>query len=151
MAYILGRIGDENSADILRPLLMHKNNQVRTEALKSIIHIGGSKRGQLLLSVLYQVDQDFRVNIIDTLGKIRCVEAVTDLLYILKSKSTISKDYQIFLHEKICNALGAIGASEAIPALSEIAESRSFLGIGSSYPDEVKHAAGRALAKIKRI
>ena len=150
MAYILGRIGNENSSDILRPLLLHKDKRVHIEALKSITQIGGSKRGPLLLSVLYQVDQEFRLNIIETLGKIKCTEAVTDLLYTLQSKSTMAKDAQISLQEKICNALGAIGSREAIPALSEIAESKSFLGI-QSYPKEVIFAAKRALTTIKKI
>ena len=151
MAYILGRIGNETSIDILRPLLLHKDKRVHMEALKSISQTGGNKRGPLLLSVLYNVDQDFRINIIETLGKIKSTEAVTDMLYILQSKSTtMAKDAQISLQEKICNALGAIGSREAIPALSEIAESKSFLGI-QSYSKEVIHAAKRALTSIKKI
>ena len=149
MAYILGRIGNETSADILQPLLLHKDKRVRKEAFKSIGQTGGNKRGPLLLSVLPQADQELRINIIEMLGKIRCTEAVTDLLDMLKNKSSMAKDEQISLQEKICNALGAIGSSEAIKTLSEIAESKSFLGIGS-YPEEVKYAAKRALANIKR-
>jgi HEAT repeat protein len=151
MAYILGRIGNEASADILRPLLLHKDKRVRTEALKSILSTGGNKKGPLLLSVIYQVEPDFKLTIIETLGKIKCVEAVTDLLYMLKSKSTMAKDAQISLQDKICNALEAIGSPEAIPALSEIADSKSFLGIQSSYPKEITHAAKRALVYIKKI
>jgi HEAT repeat protein len=149
MAYILGRIGNETSADILRPLLLNKDKRVRMEALKSIIQIGGNKKGALLLSVMSQADQEFRVNIIEMLGKIRCTEAVPELLDMLKSKSSMDKGNQISLQENICNALGAICSPDAIPTLSEIAESKSFLGIGS-YPIEVKYAAKRALTSIKR-
>jgi HEAT repeat protein len=74
---------------------------------------------------------------------------VTILLDMLKNKSLIAKDEQISMQEKICTALGTIGSPEAIKTLSEIAESKSFLGI-RSYPEEVKHAAKRALANIKR-
>ncbi len=150
MAYILGRIGNYSSADILRPLLLHNDRRVRIEALKSIHQIGGNKRGPLLLSVLQQVEHELAVNIIETLGKIKYYEAVPDLIDMLKSKSSLTKDEQIALQEKICSALGVIGSSEAIPVLTEIAESRSFLGI-KAYPDDVKNAASRALAKIKRI
>ena len=149
MAYILGRIGNETSADILRPLLLNKDKRVRMEAFKSIAQIGGNKKGALLLSVLPQADQEFRVNIIEMLGKIRCTEAVPELLDMLKSKSSMDKGNQISLQENICNALGAICSPDAIPTLSEIAESKSFLGIGS-YPVEVKYAAKRALKSIKR-
>ena len=35
------------------------------------------------------------------------------------------------LQEKICIVLGTIGSPEALPTLTEIAESKSFLGIWS--------------------
>ncbi|MGA2782001.1 MAG: HEAT repeat domain-containing protein [Smithella sp.] len=149
MAYILGRIGNETNADILRVLLMHKDKRVHKEALKSIGQIGGNKKGPLLLSFLPQAEGELRVNVIEMLGKIRYTEAVPGLLDMLKNKSLIAKDEQISLQEKICNALGTIGSPEAIKILSEIAESKSILGIGS-YPKEVKSAAERALANIKR-
>jgi HEAT repeat protein len=149
MAYILGRIGNEANADILRALLLHKDKRVHKEALKSIGQTGGNKRGPLLLSFLPQAEDELRVNVIEMLGKIRYTEAVPSLLDMLKNKSLIAKDEQISLQEKICNALGTIGSSDAIKTLSEIAESKSFLGI-RSYPEEVKHAAKRALANIKR-
>ena len=149
MAYILGRIGNETSADVLRALLLYKDKRVRKEALKSISQTGGNKRGPLLLSFLPQAEDELRVNVIEMLGKIRYTEAVPNLLDMLKNKSLIAKDEQISLQEKICNVLGTIGSSEAIKTLSEIAESKSFLGI-RSYPEEVKHAAENALADIKR-
>jgi HEAT repeat protein len=150
LAYILGHIGNEQDAHILQPLLLHNNDKVRVEALKSISQTGGKQRGALLLSVLPQADDPLRLSIIEMLGKIKYTGAVTYLLEMLKNKSLITKDGTISIQEKICNALGAIGSSEAIPALSEIAESKSFLGI-RSYPVEVKYAAKRALASIKRI
>jgi hypothetical protein len=149
MAYVLGRIGDESSVDVLKPLLLHKEKRVRKEAFKSIVQTGGNMRGPMLLSMLFLVDQELRVNIIEVLGKVKCREAVTDLHNILKSNSTMAKNDDISLPEKICNALGAIGSPEAIKVLTAIAESKSILGIGS-YPKEVKYAAERTLAYIKR-
>jgi HEAT repeat protein len=149
MAYILGRIGNETCIDILQPLLLHKDKRVRMEAFKSINQTGGSKKGQVFLSVLPQVDQQLRINIIEILGKIKYTEAVADLQDMIKIKTSMAKDEQISLHEKICNALGAIGSPEAIKTLSEIAESKSILGIGS-YSKEVKYAAKRVLASIKK-
>ncbi|MDI6741255.1 MAG: HEAT repeat domain-containing protein [Smithella sp.] len=149
MAYLLGRIGDENTADVLVPLLLHKERRVRMEAFKSISQTGGSRRGPLLLSALPDADTELRMNIIEILGKIRYADAVPDLQDMLKAKTSLSKDDQISLQEKICKALGAIGSAEAIKTLSEVAESKSFLGI-ASYPKEVKYAAQRALEFIKR-
>ncbi|MBN1364824.1 MAG: HEAT repeat domain-containing protein [Syntrophaceae bacterium] len=149
LAYILGRIGNENNVDILRPLLLHKDKRVCVEAFKSIGLIGGNKKGSLFLSALNQVNQELKINIIETLGKIRCTEAVPKLLDMLKDKSSMAENERISLQVKICDALGIIGANEAVKTLTEIAESKSFLGIKSS-PDEIRHAAKRALASIKR-
>jgi HEAT repeat protein len=149
LAYILGHVGNEESAYILQPLLNHKNDKVRMEALKSIGQTGKNQRGPLLLSILPQADEELKFHIIEMLGKIRCTEAVPNLLDMIKNKSSLSKDELMPLQQKICNALGAIGSPEAIKPLLEIAESKSFLGMGS-YPVEVKYAAKRALASIKR-
>ncbi len=149
LAYILGRIGNEDSIDMLQPLVLHNDKRVRMEAFKSIIQKGGNKKGPLLLSILPRADYEFRMKIIEMLGKIRSVEAVPELMMMLKDKSSMSKENQISLQENICNALGAIGSTKAIPLLSEITDSKSFLGI-SSYPIEVKYAAKRALASIQR-
>lgn len=149
MAYLLGRIGDESSAEILVPLLLHKEKRVRMEAFKSLSQIGGHKRGPLLLSVLPEADTELRMNIVEMLGKIRYTDAVPDLGDMLKVKTSLSKDEQISFQEKICKALGIIGSAEAVNVLSEVAEAKSFLGI-ASYPKEVKYAAKRALEYIRR-
>ena len=149
LAYILGRIGNETNAYVLQPLLLHKDKRVRMEAFKSIGQIGGKQKGPLFLSVLPKVDQELRIHIIEMIGKIKYTEAVSDLLAMLKDKSSMVKSGQLSLQEKICNALGSISSPEAVPTLTEIAESKSFLGI-RSYPEEVKYAAKKALANIKR-
>jgi HEAT repeat protein len=149
MAYILGHIGNEASAIALKPLLLHKKEKLRMEALKSIHRIGGSERGPLLLSILPEVDDQFKLNIIEALGNAKCADAVNALLDILKNKPLVVKSSRADLEEKICIALGSIGSTEAIPALSEIAESRSFLRV-RAYPSKVKNAASQALASIRK-
>lgn len=150
LAYLLGRIGHENDAHILQPLLLHENNKVQMEALKSISQIGGNQRGPLLLSVLTPADNQFKLHVIEMLGKARCTDAVAPLLNLLKKPPKLTPIEQTTLQEKICAALEYIGSSEAIPALSEIAESKSFLGIRWYYTVELRNAAKRALESIKR-
>lgn len=150
LAYVLGRIGDESNAWALKPLLLHHNEKVQMEALKSIFQIGASQRGTLFLSVLDHVDTTFRLNIIEMLGKLKCSEAVSDLLKMLKKPPKMTPIEQTALQEKICAALDVIGSAEALPALSEIAEAKSFLGIRWYYTVELRHAAKRALESIKR-
>jgi HEAT repeat protein len=148
LAFMLGYIGNETNAHILQPLLLHEDKRVRLEALKSIFQIGGNQRGKLLLSALPKVDDEFKLNIIETLGNTKCADAVPIFLDLLKKRSLIASQSQIDMQEKICTALGLIGSSEAISALSEVAESKSFLRI-RAYPEKVKYAAGRALKSIK--
>ena len=150
LAYLLGRIGHENDAHILQPLLLHENNKVQMEALKSIFQIGENQRGPLLLSVLTPADNQFKLHVIEMLGKARCTDAVAPLLNLLKKPPKLTPIEQTTLQEKICAALEYIGSSEAIPALSEIAESKSFLGIRWYYTVELRNAAKRALESIKR-
>lgn len=150
LAYLLGRIGHENDVHMLQPLLLHENNKVQMEALKSIFQIGGNQRGPVFLSALTPADSQFKLHIIEMLGKVRCSEAVTPLLNLLKKPPKLTPIEQTTLQEKICAALEYIGSPEAIPTLSEIAESKSFLGIRWYYTVEFRNAAKRALESIKR-
>jgi len=150
LAYLLGRIGNESSAHMLQPLLLHENDKVQMEALKSISQIGGVQRGTLFLSALAQAEDQFKLNIIEMLGKVKCTEAVTPLLNMLKKPPKLTLIDQTALQEKICASLDLIGSPEAIPTLAEIVESKSFLGIRWYYTVELRQAAQRALESIKR-
>ncbi|MCK7508274.1 MAG: HEAT repeat domain-containing protein [Desulfobacterales bacterium] len=147
---LLGHIGNETECLIsFSRFCSMKTTGFRLEALKSIYQIGGKQRGLLLLSVLPKADDQFKLNIIETLGNAKCAEAVPNLLDLLKKPSLMASQLQIDLQEKICVALELIGSPEAIPALSEIAESKSLLRL-RAYPEKVKYAAGSALESIRR-
>ena len=149
MAYLLGQIGNEESAGALQPLLRHKNERLRQEALKSILRTGGKRRGQLLISALQNADDKFKLSLIEALGSAKASDSVPDLLKILATRPFVTTTARTLLEEGICTALGAIGSAEAIPVLSEIAGSKSFFSI-SSYPDKLKAAATRALESIRK-
>ena len=149
MAYILGQIGNEESAGALQPLLSHENDRLRREALKSISLTGGNRRGQLLISAFHGADEKFKLSIIEAIGNAKAADIVPDLLDILTTRPFVTTAARSLMEEKICVALGVIGSPEAIPDLSEIAESKSFFRI-RSYPEKVKAAAARALASIRK-
>ncbi|MBU2621014.1 MAG: HEAT repeat domain-containing protein [Proteobacteria bacterium] len=149
MAYILGQIGNEESAGALQPLLRHENERLRHEALKSISRTGGKRRGQLLITALNGADEKFKLRLIEALGNAKAADIVPDLLNILITRPFVTTAARIQMEEKICVALGDIGSPEAIPALSEISESKSFFRV-SSYPENVKTAAARALESIRK-
>jgi HEAT repeat protein len=149
MAYLLGQIGNEESAGALQPLLRHKNERLRQEALKSILRTGGKRRGQLLISALQNADDKFKLILIEALGSAKAADSVPELLNILTTRPFVTTTARVLLEEGICTALGAIGSAEAIPVLSEIAGSKSFFSI-SSYPDKLKAVALRALESIRK-
>lgn len=147
LAYILGHIGNEASARLLQPLLLHENNKVRLEALKSIGRIGGKEMCPLIFSVVPQAEHNFILNIVDFLANKKCTDSVSALVDLFETSPVKDKSLRAEMEEKICNALGIIRSPEAIPFLARVAESKSFLGI-SRYSERVKIAATRALAAI---
>ncbi len=149
MAYILGQIGNEESAAALQPLLRHENDRLRQEVLKSISRTGGNRRGKIFISAFLGADEKFKLSLIEAIGNTKSADIVKDLLDILTTRPFVTTAARSIMEEKICVALGAIGSAEAISDLSEIAESKSFLRI-RSYADKVKAAANRALESIRK-
>jgi hypothetical protein len=147
LAYLMGKVGTETTADVLQPLLLHKNIRVREEALKSLHRTGGNNRGPLMMSALPTADDEFKLNIIESLGSIKYVEAVPSLLDILKERPLVASVHRIELEEKICTILGKIGSGNALPVLKEIGRPKFFLL--KKYPENVRKAATRALVAIE--
>lgn len=149
IAYILGQIGNEETAGALQPFLLHENERMRQEALKSISRTGGNRRGKILITALNGTDEKFKLSVIEALGNAKAADIVPDLLNILTTRPFVTTAARILMEENICVALGAIGSPEAIPALSDIAETKSFFTI-STYPEKVKAAAARALESLRK-
>jgi HEAT repeat protein len=114
LVYILGRVGGEAQAIDLAPLLLHENQKVQSEAMKSLQRIGGKVRAETLLSVLPKADATFKMSIVEMLGTIKAVGAVPALVALLCSKSSASMKSD--LDEKICMALANIGRVRLGPA-----------------------------------
>lgn len=152
LAYALSRVGGEEQAKEYIPLLLHENEKVQTEALKGLQRTGGKVRSETLLSVLPKVDNSFKLRIVEMLGIIKSSGAVPALLELLQSKKSVMPTaLKTDLDVKICNALGNIGSEEALPALTEIAKSKGFFTISiSTYPDNVRNAAQKAVSLITR-
>jgi len=144
---ILGRIGREEHAKILEPLLFYGNNRVQREALKGISNIGGVLRDEILLNALSKCDDLFKASVVATLGSLKYRGAIKPLMELFKSKLSVPVEVKIDLQEKICLALGNIGDKEALPFLTEISRQSSFLGF-KSYSPAVKSAAVKALGRI---
>lgn len=148
LAYLLGQIGDEQSADSMAWLLSSSNQKLRFEALKSIHKIGGEQRGRILLTALSEADDEFKSAIVEVLGQSRSAEAVPVLVDLLRERPLIASAARTLLEEKICLALGSIGNPDAIGPLAEVAETKSFLRL-RAYPDRVKASAARSLVILR--
>jgi HEAT repeat protein len=147
LVYILGRVGNETNAIDLAPLLLHENEKVKMEALKSLQRIGGKVRAETLLSVLSKADDTFKMSIVEMLGTIKAIGAVPALVNLLRSKPITAAPLKEELDVKICVALGSIGSEDALPALGEIANSKGFFIVRSSR-EKVRLAADKAIAAI---
>jgi len=123
--------------------------RVRREALNSIWSIGGKKSEAVLLSALSSSDSLFKINIISTLGAMKCEDAVPHFVSLLESMSSVqSAELRTELAKKICAALGNIGTHDATMILTEIFEQRNkkLLLNKKTYNDDLKKFATEALA-----
>jgi HEAT repeat protein len=147
LAYLLGRIESAAAAEALTPFLLHQNDKVRQEALKSIHRLGSRDGGPILLSILNQVDETFQVSVVEELGSLKYGPAAAPLIALLKDRSLIVSAQRAELEEKICLALGRMNAVEAAPILKEISNAGFFSM--KKYSDKVKAAAAKALMGLK--
>ncbi len=149
LAYLMGKVGKEESAHVLQPLLLHNNGRVRIEALTSLHRTGGKERGPLMMSILpVTEDDDFKMKIIEMLGLIKYAPAVPMLVDLLTQRPLVVPALRIDLEEKICISLGKIAVPESTPVLKEISRPKGFFRV-SKYPEKVRTAATRALAAIE--
>jgi HEAT repeat protein len=147
LARLLGRIGSEEQMQVLGQLLHHEDHRVQREALKSIIAIGGTSRGEILIRALPNCDDRVKSSIVASLGSLKYRDAVKQLIDLFKSKLSVPEDVKIDLQEKICIALGNIGDREALPFLTEVSKQSGFLSF-KSYHNTVKTAAVKAIGTI---
>jgi HEAT repeat protein len=144
---LLGKIGKEEHARVLEPLLFHEDQRVQREALKGISNIGGNTRGKILLDALSKCDDLFKASIVATLGSLKYRSALLPLMDLFRAKLSVPDEVKFDLQEKICLALGNIGDKEALPFLTEISKQKGFLGF-RSYSPAVKTAAVKAIGRI---
>lgn len=147
LAYLLGRIKGTASAEALTPFLLHDNEKVSLEALKSIHRLGAKDGGPVLLSILPRMDESLQVRIVEELGHLRYAPAVPQLIGMLQDRSFIVSAQRADLEEKLCFALGRIGAAEAVPVLQKISHA-GFFSL-RKYDEKVKAAAARALGGLR--
>jgi len=149
---LFGKVGTEAHLPRVSPFLDHPDPRVRREALNSIYNIGGREGRRLVLEALPQADDVLKLNIVGLLGAWREREAVYPLMKLLESDALVQSKLKNDLAERICNALAAIGAPEAVPLLREIAEEkkRGVFTAGKGFSEIVRAAAQAGIDAIGR-
>ena len=144
LVMLTGKVGTEDELEILIGFLNYKDYRVQREAVGSIFAIGGDYREDILMTALPNADDRLKVDIVNNLSALDCEEAVPVFIEMLESKV---KDE---IAERVCMALGNIGSTDAIPALSTIIEQKKKGLLDKGFSDKVKAAASSALSMISR-
>ncbi|MFW6081128.1 MAG: HEAT repeat domain-containing protein [Desulfosalsimonas sp.] len=148
LALVLGRIGGEKQLDALEALVGYPDPRVQIEAVKSIQAINGEKAGPVLLKNIEKADPELVGYIISVLGALRCRQAVPYLLDLLESKQPrLSRHVRNDMLAKACEALGRLRAEQAVSSLEKIVRKK---GLIRGYPENIRSAAAKALANIRR-
>ncbi|NOY68306.1 MAG: HEAT repeat domain-containing protein [Deltaproteobacteria bacterium] len=151
LVLLVGRIGDASHFVVLERLLGHSDSRVQTEAIKSIQSIGGGTAGSVLVKHVSMVEDSLKAYIVSILGAMKTPEAVPVLIKMLEDRSVVKeKSERDELKEKICEALGRIGARQGITVLEKIVRTKGLFGLPANS-ERVRKAAAKALANIKRM
>lgn len=149
LVLLLGRLGNESHLEALESCLVFPDQRVQREAIKSIHTIGGMDAGRMLIAHFEEIDVSLQAHTISVIGALRYEPAIPWLIDRLSAKMlTKKKVYIEEIWEKTCEALGRMKAESAVSALDGILRKKGIFG--KKNPENVRSAAARALAEIKR-
>jgi len=142
--YILGRIGKEQPLPYIQRAMNHEDLRVKREAIQALGLIGGQKAIGLLVRAL--TDDDVRVRCLAAinLGKGGKKAGLIPLLEVVQSKDFYKRESAEV--KAFFNAIGMVGSNEAIPALQQLLERKSWFGRGKT--DEIRMGAANAMAMV---
>ncbi|HMA66479.1 MAG TPA: HEAT repeat domain-containing protein [Desulfosalsimonadaceae bacterium] len=146
LVMVLGRIGNWQHIGELERFLEGGDFRVQREAVMAIQNIGGQQAGAVLLDHLDEADDALKAVMVSVLGIMNYRQALPYLIMKLENRDLgESREARADINARICEAMGRMGDTRAMPVLERIAHSRTFLGIKSHDP-KVKTAAIQALA-----
>jgi len=142
--YVLGRIGKEQSLPYIQKAFNHEEIRVRREAVQALGLIGGAKAIGLLAKALTDNDVRIRCMAAINLGKVGKKAGLIPLLEVVQTKDFYRRERAEI--KAFFNAIGMVGSNEAVPALQQLLERKSWFGRGKT--DEIRIGAASALATI---
>jgi HEAT repeat protein len=141
---ILAATHSPQALQYLERSLGHADARVRRETIRAIAGIRDALSGQLLTAALTDDDAGNVQLAARYLGSMRLRSAVTALQEVARGDGRGNRDVETRIDA--IEALGRIGAAEAVPVLETIARQRS---LRASRSRELRAAAESALAAIK--
>ena len=142
--YILGRIGKEQSIPYIQRAMNHEEIRVRREAIQALGLIGGQKAIGLLIKSLTDNDVRIRCMAAINLGKVGKKAGLVPLLEVVQTKDFYKREPAEI--KAFFNSIGMVGSNEAVPALQQLLERKSWFGRGKT--DEIRLGAANAMAVI---
>ncbi|RJQ55420.1 MAG: HEAT repeat domain-containing protein [Actinobacteria bacterium] len=141
---VLGRIGEPRVVPALRRALSHSESRVIQQAIKSLGSIGGREAEEALVWAVESGEAQARMLAIRALGTQQSAIAVGPLRRLLESGDAFGRS----LEEKLSaiEALGAIGTTEAIEALSQARQKRFVFS-----PSKTKLMREAAMRHLERL
>ena len=144
VVYILARIGKEQALPSILKGYNHREPRVRREAIQALGLIGSSKAAGTLLKALEDEDSQIRSLAALNLVKVVKKESLPHLLGVVQSKDFYKRDKVEI--KAFFDAIGMIGANEAIQPLQKLLEQKSWFESGRKV--EIRQGAANALALI---
>jgi len=144
MVRILREIGKEKVVRYLNLLLKHEDPRVRKEVVYALSTIGGTEASKVIYSMAYDPDGEVRRNAIKYLGSMKNKGAVPFLLKLIHRRNPFGRNNPLIISG--IEALGEIGAEEAVPSLIRLLRKSTIFARRKN--DELRIAAAIALDKI---
>jgi HEAT repeat protein len=116
---LIRRAGNQTSIPYVKPLLKHKDQKVRMEALSTLQHFKDPEAVKQLRDEIHSQDPDIASQAVAVAGQYRVHEVTEDILSRLKRVILFETDYTV--NEEIISALGEIGDARAVPDLEKLA------------------------------
>ncbi|HEX9137734.1 MAG TPA: HEAT repeat domain-containing protein, partial [Nitrospirota bacterium] len=116
---LIRRAGNKTSVPYVKPLLKHKDQKVRFEALSTLLHFKDPAAVKRLRDKIRSKDPDIASQAVALAGQYHVHEVTEDILSRLKRVILFEADYTV--NEEIIAALGEIGDTRAITDLEKLA------------------------------
>jgi HEAT repeat protein len=121
---LIRRAGTPAAIPFVKPLLQHRDQSVRMEALSALLRFKDPGAIKVLKDFMHSSDPDVAFQAVALAGQYRVTEVIGDILAKIKKMILFEADYGE--NEEIIKALSDIGDPRVIPELEKLAKARTL-------------------------